>query len=424
LYPDKETKQQLKKWFGCVRSTYNWALASVKDDDTINKTSLPDLRKLFVNRDAIPTNKRYLLDTPKHVRDGAIADIVNSYKSNFAKKKINPNHKFDIKFRSKKEIQAITIPHDAAQTEKAGDYGCLKMYPTYLKNRIKYLVRERDRKHNNKMVPSINYTSKLVLDKLDRIYLCVPMHEPACENQASKAIADEHWASIDLGVRTFATVYSTKPGQAFKLADKDISRITRLCQHLDKLYKKQSTPQVKKARTRAHLRIKHLVDEVHWKIIWFLCTNFKHIILSPFNTSKMVKKGARKINKKVVRSMLTWSHYRFRQRLLSRSAQLGVEVNVMGEEYTTKTCTNCFHQHPNIGGNKKFKCANCHVTVDRDVVGSRNIFLKNVLACPSATDHVSGFASLRPGDNDAPSAELELAKSATISFTQKSADLT
>jgi putative transposase len=68
----------------------------------------------------------------------------------------------------------------------------------------------------------------------------------------------------------------------------------------------------------------------------------------------------------------------FRQRLLVKAAHEGVAVYVRGEEYTTKTCTNCLKINPKIKGEKVLKCPCCGIVVDRDVGGARNIFLKNI----------------------------------------------
>ena len=39
--------------------------------------------------------------------------------------------------------------------------------------------------------------------------------------------------------------------------------------------------------------------------------------------------------------MLTWSHYKFRQRLKSKAEETGVKVMIQDEAYTSKTCSRC-----------------------------------------------------------------------------------
>jgi len=89
-----------------------------------------------------------------------------------------------------------------------------------------------------------------------------------------------------------------------------------------------------------------------------------------------VREG-RVIRNKTVRSMLTWAHYRFRQHLLNKAREYPwVRVIVCSEEYTSKTCTLCGHRH-DVGGRKTVTCPQCHVTMDRDDRGARNVYLKN-----------------------------------------------
>lgn len=83
----------------------------------------------------------------------------------------------------------------------------------------------------------------------------------------------------------------------------------------------------------------------------------------------MIRKRDRKITSKTARSMCTWSHYTFRQRLLDK-AQLHpwCKVSICDEAYTSKTCGQCGALHQKLGGNKTFCCpaADCGDRADRD----------------------------------------------------------
>ncbi len=116
-----------------------------------------------------------------------------------------------------------------------------------------------------------------------------------------------------------------------------------MCHVQDKLQSKWSEKEVKhkkrysykKAARRIRLKIKNLIDEVHKKFTKWLVMNFHTILLPEFETSKMVKKGFRKINSKTARSMLGWSHFRFRQRLLNKVREYPwVKVGICDEHYT------------------------------------------------------------------------------------------
>lgn len=368
LRPNPEVSNILRRWFGSVRYTYNWTLSCIKNKPSEYKINAYWLRKRFVNECNISKEKRWLLDTPKHVRDTAIIDLVQGFKTNFEKKKNNPQHRFEMKFRRKKDVQSLTIPSDAIKSWDT-DNNTMSMFPSYIKNKIRF--------HTRKAPKDVTFDSKLVMDRLGRFYLCIPCHVSACENQTGLD-SRKGWCSLDPGVRTFLTVYSPTVGTCYKIGDKDISRIFRLCKWLDKLCAgKHISCKKRRAQHRLRLRIKTLVDEVHWKAIRFLCTNFQNIIIPPFGVSQMIKRSSRKLRKKSVRQMVCWRHYTFRARLLGYAKRSNTQVHVMGEEYTSKACTHCMNVKHDLGGAKVYRCHCCQLVADRDVAGARNIFLKN-----------------------------------------------
>ena len=134
----------------------------------------------------------------------------------------------------------------------------------------------------------------------------------------NSAAAANKVIALDPGIRTFLTGFD---GDNFlEFGSGDMGRIVRLCMKLDDLLSsaarsdsKKQRRSMRKAALRMRIRIRNLVDEVHRKVAAYLVEQYHVIFLPTFETSNMVKKGARKINKKSVRSMLTWSHYRFKQ---------------------------------------------------------------------------------------------------------------
>lgn len=361
LRPTPEVANTLKQWFGSVRATYNWALACIKSKPEEYKLSnMVWLRKRFVNKCNIPNHMKFLLDTPKSLRDSAISDLSEAYKSNFSIKAKNPTHTFDLKFKSKKDNQSITITSEQLRSwdvEKKE----FRMFPTFLRDKIKFHV------HKNRNVPdTISYDCKLQMSRLGKFSLTIVFHEPPCDSQAGSKVC-----SLDPGVKTFQTIYSPTPGICYKVGDADMSRIFRLCKHLDKPIS------CKKAKLRLREKIRNLVTEVHCKTVHFLLSKFNEIILPSFDVSHMVKKQNRKIRSKTVRQMLSWRHYGFKQRLLLAAEKRGVKVHIHGEQYTSKACTHCRNIKHNLGGARIYKCTECHLKADRDCCGARNIFIKN-----------------------------------------------
>jgi len=56
---------------------------------------------------------------------------------------------------------------------------------------------------------------------------------------------------------------------------------------------------------------------------------------------------------------------------------------VVGEEYTSKTCTGCGNIDDKLGGKKWYECKACGTALDRDYNGARNIYIKNHEHCCS-----------------------------------------
>ena len=128
---------------------------------------------------------------------------------------------------------------------------------------------------------------------------------------------------------------------------------------------------------QTYTNVYNLVDEMHRKLAKWLCENYQIVFLPAFQTSQMIRRGQRKIRSRTVRGMVTWSHFRFRQRLLAKArAYPDCRIVICDEAYTNKTCGKCGQQHHKLGGNKIFRCPSCSVVIDRDVNGARNILLR------------------------------------------------
>jgi len=196
----------------------------------------------------------------------------------------------------------------------------------------------------------------------------------------------EQAIALDPGVRTFLTGFDGE--QIIEIGKGSISRIVQLCKRLDALQSRISTSKgrnhkrkrfsLRKLARQLRIKITNLVDECHKKAACFLTSNYSQIVIPTFETSEMVYKAKRKIGSKTARSMLTWAHYRFKQRLKHQAAKRGSAVIEMTEEYTSKTCSKCGHVHRKLGGNKTFKCPECGHKLDRDANGSVNIYIKKL----------------------------------------------
>ena len=163
--------------------------------------------------------------------------------------------------------------------------------------------------------------------------------------------------------------------------------IFRLCYTVDQLQSRWSQAttrhrkryRLKRAARRIQVKIRNLVDDLHKRLCKWLCLSFRSVLLPEFKASQVVRRGKRRISSKTARAMCTWSHYRFRQRLLNKSQLYSWStVSIVNEAYTSKTCGACGTINKKLEDKKTFKCNTCGVVMDRDANGARNILLRHL----------------------------------------------
>jgi hypothetical protein len=114
LYPTKKQTEILKKWIATARWTYNQCLNGVKEKKM--KKQKKFLRANFINNDNFSENNKWAKETPYDIRDEAMNDLLKAYKTNFAK---GEEHKFEIRYKSKKQDQESIVIH-SKHWKKAG----------------------------------------------------------------------------------------------------------------------------------------------------------------------------------------------------------------------------------------------------------------------------------------------------------------
>lgn len=242
-------------------------------------------------------------------------DLLLAYNTNFAKQRKDPSHHFEIGYRSRKAPQqSIYIRARTYNTNKGIPYG-KKLFGSHTLPTSKESLPDH-----------LDHDARLIRTRLGHYYLAIPMPlERADDNQVRPQHQDgDRIIALDPGVRTFQTGYDPS-GSVVEVGKGDIGHIYRLCHRMDRLQSRiDSDPLVRHrkryrmrvALRRMRLRLRNLVDECHKKLVSFLVRNYDVILLPTFETSQMVVKNARRIRSKTARAMLTWSFYRFKQRLL------------------------------------------------------------------------------------------------------------
>jgi putative transposase len=136
-------------------------------------------------------------------------------------------------------------------------------------------------------------------------------------------------------------------------------------------------------------RVRNLVTDLHRRVVAFLTTCFDVVMLPDFRTSGMVGKQRRPFSGEVARSLLTWCHHQFRQRLRDAAAltQGRCRVLAVTERNSTRTCSCCGCVNPAVGASKEFHCINtqCRAVLHRDINAARNIFVMNCGLLPQGS---------------------------------------
>jgi putative transposase len=351
VYPDNQLAAVWRHWLAGCRFVYNRAIETLKFGF---KGSSYDLEAKVLNN--LPN---WLKTVPRHPKANAVQDAYDAWKQARA-------NGGEAKFRScRQPTQSIKF--------KAGNY----LHGTWFPQLTKGMTFAA----SQPLADNCSYGTQLVRDRR-RWFAILPEFVPTSQTEQNKVIA------LDPGIRTFLTGYDGE--SVLEIAKGDIERVVRLCFHLDRLISRATHKSVKSKQRRSMLRaagririqIRNLVDEAHKQTASYLVRNYKAIFMPTFDTSEMVIKSKRRINKKSARAMLTWSHFRFKQLLKAMADRFGVLVVETNEAYTSKTCGQCGAIHTKLGGSKTFKCSTCGHVVDRDWNGAFNIMLKALAGTP------------------------------------------
>ena len=380
IYPTTEQKATIKSWIGAARWTYNRVVAYLNDPETKDHRTIKDLRTHSVNNEMITkTKKNWIGSIPYDVRDEGLRDAHKAVGSNLAKQRIRKkkglSHSFKMKYRYKKRAhQESVVLHSKHWCKGAGVYFDL-------------LGSSGAKLKSSEPLPIIlTYDIRLFRTRLDEYFLCIPQTPKIHDDSQVPDAEGSSTVALDPGVRTFMTAYDAS-GCVVEWGVGDTTRIYRLCHTLDKLHESwkdvnhRKRYKLQRAALKIRRKIRRLVDELHRKLIQWLCNNFRVVLIPTFETQKMVRRGHRRLNSKTAKMMCTWSHFRFRTNLTSKAKTFPcTRVIETTEEFTSKTCGMCGMINHKLGGKKTFTCPShtCGFRSDRDFNGARNILIRHL----------------------------------------------
>jgi len=360
ICPTPEQQIILNKWINTSRYTYNKAIHKIEKEK--QKINFYNLRNKLVPKKNIIKSKEWMLDTPKDIRANSIREVVSMYKSAFTNLKNGNISKFNMRYRSRKLLsEVISIPKTAIKI--SDDKKKFNLFTRYLKTPIKVF---------KELLPDINHEIKLLHDKkCNNWYICVPIeYNVNSDNQGGIV-------SIDPGVKTFQTLYDAN-GSVTQIGSEDMKFIlVELYKKIDK-YKSLRTTATGRRKKNITSRIfflnnkyKNLITEIHNKTCVYIYKNYNNVLISNIGNIKSK-------NRQNNRCLLGWSHGKFIERLTHHMHKNGKKINIVTEEFTSKTCGRCGWLDNNLSNKDIFHCRSCGLHISRDVNGARNILLKHL----------------------------------------------
>ena len=371
LHPTREQEQVLNRWFGACRVTYNDCVELLMTVGSIptKQNWFQWLRNRFVTNRNIQGRKTWLRDTPKHIREGAVKDFVGAYKAAITNKARKNIERFRMRFRRKNDGQQSILIQRGAASLHIDDRG-VHVYKSILKGPL------ATRQRLDEDTKNIKHDCRLIKAN-GKFYLAIPVDV----RKEEKAVTVKNFATLDLGIRSFADVWSPEgvseigEGFATELYPRLIS-MDKLRSEIDTEPRHRKRKRKEAALRRLSERYQNMLKDFHYKTAHYLCSKYDNIIIPKFGSKRMSSRADRRLRTKTVRQMLCLGHAKFRERLIETADRMGKNVFVVTEEYTSKTCCNCGALHQKLGGNKLFKCPGCGFTADRDIHAAFNIFLK------------------------------------------------
>ena len=349
---------------------------------------------------------------------GAIQDCTKAYASAFALLAAGHIKNFDMHYKTKKDkVQSMYVEKTCFTNENI-------FLPRLFKEPLKFgFLHDSEHKKIPFEILDVDEMDgriewNMVLDKYYYVYNSTNLPVKRVESQDT-LIQPKRLIALDSGIRTFQTGYSPnghvvefggplsyqtlvdrkeilsykvrtrhvcrqikRIDQAIKHNKYNLSRIQGYClaqdnlrSKIDKTRSKNKKKMYWKVFYRLSARIKHMVDDLHWKTINYLTTNYDCVALGELNI-KNILISLPKYMKTTRRHLLLLKQGLFKTRLAEKCAERNVVYKLQNEACTSRTCSNCGWYHRTLDGNKTYTCGRCEMVMDRDVNAARNIYMR------------------------------------------------
>jgi transposase len=414
-------RKEVIKAIAMQRAAYNFANDLVRNYGAHAK--MDKLRDAWFGwKDEIRNNRfgdshehRFLTNSGVHnkIEAQGIRQLEHAYKSAWEKKKkarASDSGDFVIHFRSaRKSLRETLILEKGSNAgpllrflplpyvQRKGHAQCLVKIggDQFTKSGSCYFLLE-DKPHVierlvNEKIPL--HDGKIIWDKRIGSFHFVYTYEIPRLQDPDPEFNNKRIVATDPGVYPFQAWYSPTSAEYGRLLDGESDKLLTRCVQIDKLQSRvdrfqggRTRLRRQKYRTRKKLqrrlakernRLRGWVEAAHYNCANLLLRKHDLVIQPTLETARLSRRVSRRIQASTVRKMLSWSHYKFVQRLKSASDKYpGRHVITCKEPGTSKTCTNCGFWKADLKvSDKRFVCSRCSIVVDRQLAGARNNFL-------------------------------------------------
>jgi len=410
IYPTLSQRKILQKWFNAFADMFNLTIHYLRSK--IKKRQLSFTKKGFKYlkiakkianfesvRQILYDQKKTIQDSmeintiPSHILDEAIAQAVSNYKSCLTNFQNGNIRKFRIREWSQTRQRKIikiesaffrsgtfcptTFPKMEASDDLSDiDRTVTLQYNSRTKKYIMFVPREIE----SKFIPKVAVDCGIDLGA--RSFATVYSHNftmAIANDPFKKTKIDKYHKKID----KIHGLISLPPENTVEIVSHTIERDGRLIQKQkpiivskSQLKDKLNKSKLKKGLNKYHLKLKNLIRDMHYKVSYDLVHRFNRIFIGKFSTKGILSKNNMTISKATKRMIGVLSPYQFRQILKYMGHKYGCQVIEVDEYMTTKTCSNCGKIN-DIGGSKVYKCE-CGMTADRDENSAKDIMKKGI----------------------------------------------
>ena len=118
--------------------------------------------------------------------------------------------------------------------------------------------------------------------------------------------------------------------------------------------------QKRKKERKYYLKLKNKMDEIHWKSIKYIISNYKYVIIGDLSMKDASNKKTSLISKENKRIGLMMKFSEFRKRLEYKCLINNIKIEIINEAYRSKICSTYGNCKTELKGEKEYFCIPCN----------------------------------------------------------------